>query len=156
MARPDASIYHDLSPYELTSLSLKADENSLLAVGLFITVISGFLVMSYAIGSKLSKRQSWLVVPLFLFFASLALHGATIFARFAEYIRADNFLTPGNQDFSGLDFTDPLAIPTLMLIIGILVIAACLMFFRDVRKQANKEVATSKQDIGDKEEESAE
>ena len=124
---------------ELTALSLKADENSMIALGLFITIISGFLVMSYAIGAKLSRRQCFLLVPLFVFFAGVAAYASAGYATFAETLGPDRFKIADDRYFAQVVNLDrPFDIPNLLLLFSIVVIIACLAFFRDIRVEASK------------------
>lgn len=127
---------------ELTALSLKADENSMLAVSIFISVVSGFLVMSYAIGAKLTRRQCALVLPLFVFFAGLSAYAMAGYATFAEVLGPDRFNISNDRYFAHVINLDrPFDVPNLVLAFGIIVIIACLAFFRDVRVEAKKAAA---------------
>ncbi|MEO0418655.1 MAG: hypothetical protein AAF249_07315 [Pseudomonadota bacterium] len=124
---------------ELTALSLKADENAMLALSIFMTVVSGFLVMSYAIGAKLTRRQCALVVPLFVFFAGLGVYASAAYATVGELIAPDRFKITDDRYFGQVVNLDrPLDTPNLVLAFGIIVIIACLAFFRDIRVEAKK------------------
>jgi len=124
---------------ELTALSLKADENSMVAVSIFISVISGFLVMSYAVGAKLTRRQCALVLPLFVFFAGISAYAMAGYAAFAENLGPDRFNIANDRYVAQvLNLDRPFDVPNLLLAFGIIVIIACLAFFRDVRVEAQK------------------
>jgi len=124
----------DLSKYEMYALSAMSDEVSMIASGLFITIVTGFLVMSYVAGSNLSRRQFWMVTPLFVGFALLFLMNAVGYSAASSYFLPENYLRADRPDYSIMRWQDPFTVANFAFLIGILIIAGSIAFLHDVRR----------------------
>lgn len=100
------------------------------AIGLYVTVCSGYLVVAYLIGSKLTKLQMAIVSALFCFVS-----GFTTYGVFGWLNRAFGYLealrSVGDSSLGGSS-GNPIVgdILTMIMVAGIL---ACLKFMWDVR-----------------------
>ena len=99
-------------------------------VGLYITVISAYLIVAYLAGSKITGSQMMIISTLFVVMAGVVTYGAYGFLRRGfDYIDMQSALSPELTNYA----TPLLAylLPGLMLG-GIF---AALKFMRDVRLQ---------------------
>ncbi|MFN2098814.1 hypothetical protein [Altererythrobacter sp. MF3-039] len=128
----------DLSDFELLTLMARFEEVGLIASGLLLTVISGFLVMAYTIGDTLTRRQLWLVVPVFIIFAMLGMYAAIGYGALSDYYNPVNYNAPDREPFAMINSQRPFATPNIGMAIGVIVIVGCLLFLRDVRRTAGR------------------
>lgn len=111
----------------------------MIAAGLFITIISGFLVMAYTIGGQLTRSQTWLVAPLFAVFASMAMYGAVAYGELSDRFYPARWRDPDRQPFSVITPHEPLNDTHFIILVGLVIIAGALLFLRDVRTKAATE-----------------
>ena len=100
------------------------------AIGLYVTVCTGYLVAAYLIGSNLTKLQASIVSALFCFVAAVTAYGVFGWSNRAfGYLEALRSI--GDSSLGGAS-GDPIVgdILTVIMVTGIL---ACLKFMWDVR-----------------------
>ena len=118
-----------MTEYELADLIATQTGNGTSVLALFLTVVSGYLIVSWLVGHRLSPPQAALINTLFVVFAGLC-----IFAWFTHFMSAlsyQNELTVLNpQRISPLQ-TEKIVIGTAVLLV--IVMIACLKFMWDVR-----------------------
>jgi len=117
-----------MTEHELWELVILSQANIASLLGLYLTAASGYLVVSYLIGNKLTRMQTSLVTGLFVVFGMI-----TTFAVNVNLIRA-GFL----MDFTDFTYRPPLspAVPIMPLIVTPFLaigIIGCLKFMWDVR-----------------------
>lgn len=113
---------------ELWELVILSQANIASLLGIYLTAASGYLVVSYLVGGKLTNMQTFLVTGLYIVFGMI-----TTFALNVNLIRA-GFL----MEFTDEKYRPPLspivqvmpAIVTTFLFFGVL---GCLKFMWDVR-----------------------
>ena len=97
-------------------------------MGLYLTVTSGYLIVSYMVGSKLTRSQTGMVSALYVIFAFITTFGVTgFFIRAADYIGP---LQQANPDRGYFGIPIVTATITVILIGGIF--TSC-KFMWDVR-----------------------
>jgi hypothetical protein len=57
-----------MTEFELSTLMFVANEAGNMALALYMTAISGYLLVAYSAGSELSQKQANLINGLFVFF----------------------------------------------------------------------------------------
>ena len=97
-------------------------------MGLYITVVSGYLIVAYLVGSKLTTPQTGVVSSLFIVMSVFTTYGAYGFlTRGFVYVEMQNAISPDLTNYASPVLA--IVLPALMLG-GIL---AALKFMRDVR-----------------------
>jgi len=129
----------EMTTYELFSLMAKFEEVNMIATGLWVSVISGFLVMSYTIGDKLTRLQVWFVSFLFVLMSMVFGYAAIAYAAGSEYVNPSNFLSPDRQPYLLINTNHLFAIHNISLMVGCLTILGSLLFLYDIRKRAAQE-----------------
>lgn len=117
-----------MSLAELVESATSYFEIAVNILGLYLTATSGYLIVAYLVGSKLTRSQMTIISTLFAVIATLSAYGATSWIRRAVYFT--------NQTRAA----DP-AIPIppnqfVWVVVGIVLlggIIACLKFMYDVR-----------------------
>lgn len=97
---------------------------SISAIGLYLTLLSGYLVVSYFAGTSLSRTQLWIVNILFVFSSAM-----TVFATVGFGYRGISF----TQRLRGIDEHIPTG---HYLFMGVLIAGVCaaLYFMHSTRK----------------------
>jgi hypothetical protein len=102
-------------------------------MGLYLTVTSGYLIVSYMVGSKLTRSQTAMVSALYVIFALITSFGVTgFFLRAADYIEP---LQQANPDRGYFGVPVVIAVITIILIGGVFM--SC-KFMWDVRHPKSK------------------
>ena len=102
-------------------------------MGLYLTVTSGYLIVSYMVGSKLTRSQTAMVTALYVIFALITSFGVTgFFLRAADYIGP---LQQANPDRGYFGVSVVITIITIILIGGVFM--SC-KFMWDVRHPKSK------------------
>jgi hypothetical protein len=65
-----------MTEFEINELALLANEAGNTALALYMTTVSGYLLVSYVVGAKLTRYQITLVNALFVFFAAAFTYSA--------------------------------------------------------------------------------
>lgn len=138
--------------FELFMLMTRFDEISTLSLGVFISIVSGFLVMSYAIGAKLKRRQVWMVVPAYVAFVTLPFLNAFAYSSLADYHRPNKFFVPDRPEFSVVNVVEPFAASNIGFVVGTLIILGSLVFFFDVRRSAAQDAEKAQEEVAPMEE----
>ena len=101
----------------------------LTAMGLYVSVCSGYLVAAYLIGSNLTKLQTLIISALYCFVAGTMTYGVFgWFNRAFSYLEALHSVGDSGLGASGAPVVGDLL--TAIMVAGIL---ACLKFMWDVR-----------------------
>ena len=115
-----------MSEYELRDLFISMQGESQTTSALFLTVISGYLVVAYLLGAKLTKSQSRIFTGIFIVFttAQIAGHFMTMLGMGDLAYQAE---TLGGS-------AKPLIFwATVYLAIHIAITISCLKFMWDIR-----------------------
>ena len=124
-----------MTEFELTTLMFGANEAGNMALALYMTAISGYLLVAYTAGFQLSRKQVLLINSLFIFFASAFTYSAVIsFVGMRLYSIA---ITEINQTMSeAYDIAENafVVIVFLALLTGIF---GALIFMRNIRLEKN-------------------
>ena len=102
---------------------------ALVALTLYVTISSGYLIVAYMVGGNLTNSQALIVSTLYCFVAGVTAYACRIWAQ-----RSFDYLA--FQESSGLNSIDIEASPTalgLMTAIMFAGVVACLKFMWDVR-----------------------
>ena len=123
-----------MTQFELTTLIFSATETGNMALALYMTAISGYLVVAFTVGQKLSRRQVTLINTLFIFF-SMAFSYSALACFSAMRIYTDQLLKiSGNVPaVVGVMEVAYVLVVALGLIIGII---GAVVFMRNVRSQS--------------------
>jgi len=117
-----------MTEYELADLMGSVSGDSLVFIPLVISLVSGYLVVAWLIGSKLTKSQLYLINSLFL--GMNLLLGSAWVTRVQVALSYQSELLEINPERAGL--VGPWLIPAVF-ILAISGITACLKFMWDVR-----------------------
>ena len=66
-----------MNEFEISELVFLANDAGNTALALYMTTVSGYLLISYVVGAKLTRYQITLVSALFVFFATAFTYSAT-------------------------------------------------------------------------------
>lgn len=117
-----------MSEFETYMVIAECLNLALMSLGIYMTVMSGFLVTVYSIGQKLGTGQAWYLCIVFLIFIFFAIWGSISYFAAAElFLPQLKSLPPGIGLIN-------IFRPSLM--VGVLEIAGifgALMFFRNIR-----------------------
>jgi hypothetical protein len=75
-----------LSQYEFLELVYAANEAGNTALTIYMSIVTGYLVVAYAVGASLNRLQIILINSLFLFFAT-----AFTYSAFTSFVGMRNF-----------------------------------------------------------------
>jgi len=121
-----------MTEFEIISLIYAANEAGNMAMALYLTTISGYLVVAYGIGAKLRRKQVVLINALFVFFsAAFTFSATTSFLSMAAYelaIAVDSEFIPEGYHLVDLTYV---GIVLVVLIAGII---GSLSFMKNIRK----------------------
>ena len=115
---------------ELLELALIAKANTLTALSIFVTIASGYLIVAYIAGAKLTRSQLWFINTVFILTMLLVTSASYLFQSEGQlYNNAAREL--GSHDIALPEpFLWALYIPR---IVDAFVIVGCLKFMWDVR-----------------------
>ncbi len=117
-----------MTEYELIDAIASFNTSAVTALGVYLTLTSGYLVVAYLVGEKLTRSQVLIVSCLYLASASFFVFAITVWLqRSSEFVAELEALNPTR------DFSNNLLIPIVVGGISALGIAACLKFMWDVR-----------------------
>ena len=113
---------------ELWELILMSQSNMGTTLALYFSVLSGYLVVSYLIGNKLTTMQNTLISGLFVIFGILCVIGTVAYLGRAAFL----------LQFTDETYRSPLSdfipyTPLLSAAILLIGVVACLKFMWDVR-----------------------
>jgi hypothetical protein len=114
---------------ELWELILMSQSNMATFLALYFSVVSGYLIVSYLIGDKLTTLQSTLISGLFVIFGILCTLGTVAFLGRAAFL----------LQFTDETYRSPLSVvipytPFITAAILLIGVVACLKFMWDVRQ----------------------
>jgi hypothetical protein len=117
-----------MTEYELADLLSSASGDSLVFIPLVISVVSGYLVVAWLVGSKMTSSQLYLINGLFI--GMIILLGFAWLTRIKVALSYQNELlelNPGRAELVG-----PWLVPAVS-ILGLTALISCLKFMWDVR-----------------------
>ena len=117
-----------MTEYELADLVSSTNANSLVLVPLFISIVSGYLVVAWLVGSRLQPSQASLINVLFVSFACLGIFAWASRMRVALSYQPE--LLEINPD--RLPVMSPWLIPATLIVMTIVTLG-CLKFMWDIR-----------------------
>jgi hypothetical protein len=121
-----------MSESDYAQMFWSAQEMGVNALMLYLTVISGYLVVAYLVGKELSRAQSRFISTIFVVFATYALWGVVQYWWTGDQLRilleAGEFGTVADLNFLGLN---PALIAGPMGVVGVF---GALRFMWDVRR----------------------
>ncbi len=118
-----------MTPYEAADLAQSAFSNALAAYAILITLISGYLVTTYLIGSDLTRLQARLLTVLFLIVASTLIWGMSAWLSWGD-IFSDMALPDGTGRSAILI---PRWLPIFMAVVNSFTVIGCIIFMWNVR-----------------------
>jgi hypothetical protein len=103
---------------------------ALSSVVLYLSLVSGYLVIAYAVGTRLNKGQAIFVTSIFVMFAAFTAWGSAGFFLVAEhfYRNAESY-----QYFPTDEWIPAYVIVTVVEVLGVV---GSLIFMRNVRARA--------------------
>ena len=122
---------------ELVTAAQETWANYLTSLGLFIGIVSAYLVVAYAVGKDLSRAQVVHVNVLFVIFTGFGLVGMYNWSRVA-----------GEMAMIAIEMSEvrqispTTGVPTLSLVVLIPIVIACLKFMWDVRHPKTEQPLT--------------
>ncbi len=122
-----------LTVQDYLSIFWDAQDVGLAAMMMYLTVVSGYLVVAYLVGAQLARSQAVFISCVFVMFALYSLWGVTEYWTSAEEAR-QALIELGALDKVALNHLGVnAAIPALPM--GLLGIAGSLVFMWDVRRK---------------------
>lgn len=111
-----------MTEYEAADLTFSLVGYGMTAMALYFTVVSGYLIGAYMVGSNLSKSQVWIITSLFVVFAL-----GLVFGSYSFFAAAINF---GGSSSDSIEYWlgPVIALAELVGIFG------ALKFMLDIRK----------------------
>ena len=116
-----------MSEAELVQHFWSGVENGLSALTMYISVFSGYLLVAYLVGARLTPLQCAIATGAFLVFGGYCIWGNAVFWN-VVYVTAIE-LRPARPELLPVDL-NPAYVATILLLIGIL---GALKFMWDVR-----------------------
>ena len=123
-----------MTPYELTDLAQSVFSNGLASYGIFLSVVTAYLVAAYMAGAVLTQAQVTLLTVLFLLVTAILTWLVSAYAYWGTYY----------ADLARLEAERSLMspqpwIPAFLAIVSLITIVASLAFMWSVRnpKQTN-------------------
>ena len=113
---------------ELISAAQETWSNYITTMGLFVTIISAYLVVAYIVGAKLTRQQVILVNALFIVFVAFGIKSMYHWALVAQEMAQLAIDMSQQRTVGPAPFVDKLTLGSLIPI-GV----ACLKFMWDVR-----------------------
>ena len=123
-----------MTEYELADLLNSVSADSLVFIPVILTVVSGYLIVSWLVGEKLSTSQVVLVNSLFI--GAILIFAMAWNVRIEVAISYQNELLEINPDRATL--VNPWLQPSVF-ILGISAVAGCLKFMWDIRSKPGKD-----------------
>jgi hypothetical protein len=118
-----------MTPYEAIDLAQSIFSNSLAAYAVFLSLVSGYLVTAYMVGSELSRIQVRLLTLLFLVVVAVLTWSMSAYAYWG-----DVFTTMARGEDVERSVMDSQSwLPALSAAINVLTVVACLFFMWNVR-----------------------
>ena len=118
-----------MTPYELADLSQSFFGNSLSAYAVFLTIVSGFLVTAYTVGTKLTGSQIRLLTTLFLLVTIFLIWTMSSYVYWGVV-----FALGARPEGSPTGVMLPSVwVPVVFALINIFTVAMCLIFMWNVR-----------------------
>ena len=118
-----------MSEAELISAAQETWGNYISTMGLFISIISAYLVVAYLAGKELLRSQVILINLLFIIFIGYGMLGMYNWSRVAHEM-ATLAIEMSEQRKIGPTTLD---VPTITLLVQVPIVIACLKFMWDVR-----------------------
>jgi hypothetical protein len=127
------SIEMNLTEYELADLALSAQASATPTTALFVTIMSGYLIVAWMVGEKLTRAQVIFINAIFIFFQlSLAAAWSMRWIVSQRYSNALHSIDPAFYDLNN---------PALLIAFPIVMCATvpgCLKFLWNVRHPKTK------------------
>ena len=98
-------------------------------LSLYLAVTSAYLIVAFMAGERLTNSQAFIISVLYIFIASLATYGV-----YSWISRAFYFTGELKKLNTGIPFSSSEGLPTVLAIILLSGILACLKFMWDVRR----------------------
>jgi hypothetical protein len=117
-----------MSEAELLEHYWNAQEMAIEAFLAYITILSGYLIVAFAVGERLSKLQALIITIGFITFTSFAIWGAVTFWN-STYVTAVN-LASTHPEITSVSWLNPAHVAFVCMFGGI--IAGC-KFMWDIR-----------------------
>ena len=118
----------NLTEYELLDAAINVQTSITPSVTIFLTIMSGYLVVAWLVGDKLTRPQVGLINVLFVGFQTMMIMSWA--GRWEFYFRCVNTLHSFDPTFYAVTS------PAIVAVFGILMLAAlfgCLKFMWDIR-----------------------
>jgi hypothetical protein len=125
-----------MTHYEALDLAQSTFSNSLAAYAIFLSIVSGYLITAYLVGSELSRIQVRLLTLLFLIVAAILIWSMSAYAYWG-----DAFSTVARGENRERTFmTAQSWLPAFLAVINSLTVIGCIFFMWNVRhtKRADK------------------
>jgi len=124
-----------MTEFELSTLTFVANEAGNIALALYMTAISGYLLVAYSAGSELSQKQANLINGLFVFFSTAFTYSTIVsFIAMRFYSKALNDISGFESEAFSVTENAFVVIVFLALILGIF---GALVFMRNIRLEKN-------------------
>jgi len=118
----------NLTEYELVDLAINVQASTTSGVSLFITILSGYLIVAWLVGEKLTRAQVRLINVIFILFQAMLIWAWS--GRWGHFHKFYAVLTSIDSTF----YEAPSRLATAgMGVIMFMSIFACLKFMWDIR-----------------------
>ena len=117
-------------PYEMIDLAQSTFSNSTAVYAVFLSLVSGYLVVGYLVGMELTKTQVTILTVLFLYATFILIWAQSAYVFWGGYYSE---LARGDRA-EVVMFSPKMWMPAVIAVGNLLTVAACLFFMWNVRK----------------------
>ena len=118
-----------MTQYEALDLAQSTFGNSIAAYAVFLSIVSGYLITAYLVGSKLSRAQVRLLTLLFLIIVSILIWSMSAYAYWGDAF--SNIARPEGVEQSKMG-TQPW-LPAFLAAVNSFTVAAFIVFMWNIR-----------------------
>jgi hypothetical protein len=126
-----------LNEFDLSELAYLGNEAGNTALALYMTAISGYLIIAYVVGAALNRYQIVLINSLFLFFSGAFTYSAFVSFQGMRYYSEESAKIRG--DPAGLSSTAEDAFVATIVVSLILGMIGAIAFMWDIRSRHGRD-----------------
>ena len=118
-----------MTPYEIADLSQTSFSNAMSCYALIISLVSGYLIITYLVGSKLTRFQITLLTSIFLFAMGFLTWSMAAYAYWGNFYAAQGISEAALANlFRTTDWT-----VGAVVMLNLITITMCLLFMWNIR-----------------------
>ena len=128
-----------MTEYEALDLAQSNFSNALATYAVFLSIVSGYLITAYLVGSKLARIQVRLLTLMFLIVVAILIWSMSAYTYWGDVFSISPLAR--GEDGERTMMAPPSWLPTFLAVINTLTVIGCVFFMWNVRrtKRADKE-----------------